>query len=379
MVIEVRPHARDSFHDLAKLTIQGKDGSLQTPVKATNKYDHNAKNQIGANISLMGKSNCFLLQEKINPSKLESIMNENGYMAKVILNTTQTFDRFNKGMKLFYPSFTIPAQQTIMDSYSDENRTALIQFLCDVAIELKQEALILPVVWDINKITKITLKSNLQLIPVLDMKDSILDFKKNVKKCINAESNNVPIVALKFSTYAKANLAYRHMMGMLDAMHEREQAVMMVDSPRAIYAEAYNSVSALHYSPFFVADISAERYIGGGGPAGNNLVRLFSKENLATPYADLDKFNIEQEKDVFKHDPKLQELLARIATGKLTKDDWKNSRPRYLSRMHEYVRSHQEFQIMQKNIDSNSARDYLDEKPDMAKVVDLELSNDTSI
>lgn len=378
MVIEVRPHARDSFHDLAKLTIQGKGSSIQTPVRATNKYDYNAKNQIGANISLMDQSSCFLLQEKINPDKLKSIKNENGYMAKVVSKTTDIFDRFNNGMKLFYPSFTLDAQKIIMASYSDKNKATLIQFLCDVALDLKQEVLILPTIWDVAKITKIALQSDLQFIPVLNMRDPTLNFKKNVKMCIDEESNNVPILALKFSRYATANLAYRHMMAMLDTIHERAQAVMMVDSPRAIYQEMYNNVSALHYSPFFVADITAEIYTGGGGSPKHNSVRLFSKENLATPYADLSKFDIEQEKDIFKHDPKLQSLLTRIATEKLTKTDWTNSRPRYLSRIHEHIRSHQEFQIMQKNIDSNSTRDYLNDKPDMAQVIDLELSDNMS-
>lgn len=371
----IEPHSIDNYHNLATLTIQCKDGSLQTPARATNRYDHNAKNQIGADISLMEKSKCFILQEKINIDKLEKIMKRNGYLGDMSSGATRIFERFGEGLKLFYPSFTKPTLQKIKNEYSVKNKEDLINFLCDVVTELNQEALILPAIYDIGETVQIMARHNQQLIPVLDMKDDNNVFSKNIKDCIDVGSSHIPITALQFSTYAKANLAYRHVMETLDRIHEGKQAVMVVDSPRAIYSEDYNSISALHYSPFFVADLTVERYIGGGGPNTSTSVRLFSKENLTVPYTDSGILDVKQEGNAFMNDPKLQALLNRMVANELTDADWKNSKPRYLSRIHENMRSHPEFRTMQRNIKANSVLDYLEEKHDMNKVIKRELQD----
>ena len=41
-----------------------------------------------------------------------------------------------------------------------------------------------------------------------------------------------------------------------DLMHEGKQEVMVVDAPRVIRNKNHNGVPALHYSPFFVADLT---------------------------------------------------------------------------------------------------------------------------
>lgn len=48
-------------------------------------------------------------------------------------------------------------------------------------------------------------------------------------------------------------------------------------------------------------------------------------------------------------------MLEKIATNTLSNEDWKENRPKYLSRVHENVRTRNEFQNLYKNIESNSA------------------------
>lgn len=81
------------------------------------------------------------------------------------------------------------------------------------------------------------------------------------------------------------------------------------------------------------------------------------------------KFDLDKEIQVFNGDPKLQDLLKNIADDSLTIKDWKEGRPKYLSRVHENVQTRIEFNNLQKNISSNSTKDYLEEKNDMNTVV----------
>jgi len=52
MVISITPHARDNFNDLSTLTIKHANGKIDTPNRLVNRYDLNAKNEIGADIPL---------------------------------------------------------------------------------------------------------------------------------------------------------------------------------------------------------------------------------------------------------------------------------------------------------------------------------------
>ena len=376
MVIEIVPHAKDDFHDLATLTITHKHGIVETPARVVNRYDLNAKSNVGADIPLMQNSNVFMLQENINPLKLEFIMNENGFLGKVLIAGSQIFNRVDKqNLKLFYPSFTKQCQ-TALDDYSLRQKQDLIRFLCNAAKELNLESLVLPVIYNIDEMSVDVSKSGLQFIPSLDMKSKTAEFKNQVQKCVEIGCHNIPIIAFQFARYASANKSYDYLMQEFDALHEKHQAIMAVNAPRAIYSEAYKSVSALHYGAFFVADLSVEIY-GGGGGVPNRTIRLFSSDNLTTPKIDGDvPFDIDVEKTIFKNDPKLQELFVRIATNTTDDDDWKGGRPKALSRVHENIRTHPEFRNLSKSIEDNFARDYLKEKTDMNSVVVRELKLD---
>ena len=373
MTIEIEPHARDDFHNLATLTINHEHGKVETPSRMVNRYDLNAKNNIGADVPLMKYSNVFMLQENINPTKLESMMHENGFLDKIRLTGLKVLGRIDdSNLKLFYPSITQKCKP-IIDEYTQKQKNDLVNFLCDAAIVLGLESLVLPVVYGIDQMRVDISKMGLQFIPVLDMSVSTNVFQSQVDQCIQVGCPDIPMIALKFARYTKANQTYRYVMDRFDALHEQNQAVMTVGTPRAIYDEAYKSVSAPHYGAFFVADLAAESYTGGGGGA-NRIIRLFSRDNLTTPKIDDGvQFDPDVEKSVFKNEPKLQELFVRIANGGVTDDDWKGGQPKYVSRVHENIRSHPEFRNLSKSIEDNEARDYLRTKPDMDAILTREL------
>ena len=373
MAIQIDPHARDNFHDLATLTITHKHGVVDTPARMVNRYDLNAKSNIGADIPLMRDSNVFMLQENINPKKLESVMGENGFLYKVQMVEREILNRIdNRNLKLFYPSLTQQCKP-ILDEYSSGQKHDLIRFLCNVAKGLSLESIVLPVVYGIDEMSANISKMGLQFIPALDMSINTVEFQNQVEQCVKIGCYDIPIIALKFARYAKANQAYDYIMNKFDTLHEKHQAVMTVGSPRAIYPEAYKSVSAPHYGAFFVADLSVESYMGGGG-GSKRTIRMFSRDNLTTRKIDDGiPFDPDVEKSVFKNDHALQELFVRVATGTADDEDWKGGKPKSLSRIHENIRSHPEFRNLSKSIESNGARDYLKAKPDMDTVVTREL------
>ena len=212
----------------------------------------------------------------------------------------------------------------------------------------------------------------LQLIPVIDLKEVTEIFGKQVDRCLNIGNNDIPLIALKFAQYPNANKAYDHIMDNFETIHDKnKQAIMVVDAPRALYSEENNNVSAPHYGAFFAADLIVEGYTGGGGGNTNNRVRLFCKNELVTPIVDPpnNKFDVQQEKRIFSNDPALAALFEKMSNNLLKKSDWKDNRPKYLSRVHENVRTRSEFQNLHDSIDSNSVKDYLKDKGDMNEVV----------
>jgi len=76
MVISVTPNERDKFNDLSTLKIKHAKGILETPNRLVNRYDLNAKDQIGADIPLTRTSKSFIVQENINPEKTQFCLNK---------------------------------------------------------------------------------------------------------------------------------------------------------------------------------------------------------------------------------------------------------------------------------------------------------------
>ena len=369
MVISIVPHARDNFNDLSTLSITHNKGTISTPNRLVNRYDLNAKNEIGADVSLTRTSKSCIIQESINPDKLNDVLTKNGYLGELLNKYSSIQSRISPdSLALLYPSLTA---ESIKELNTKKKIDSYIRFFCILANRLDLESIVLPAIDNITEMSAQVVSHNLQLIPVLNLKDNTPTFEKQTISCQTIGSRDIPLIALKFAQYPSANKAYDHIMDNFDQMHEKNQGVMMVDSPRALYSEKNYDVSAPHYGSFFTADLVAEKYAGGGGGNMNRSVRLFCKNDLVTPIIQGgdSKFDIQQEKQVFSKDRKLEQLFEKMATLNLEEKDWKNNRPKYLSRIHENIRTRLEFQNLHDNIVSNSASEYLKDKHDMDTVV----------
>ena len=374
MVIEVTPHARDNFNDLARLTIAHENGKLTTPVRMVNRNDLNAKNKSGADIPLMRNSHAFMFQEKINPDKLGSIMNENGYLHKMRMTGLEVLNKVgNENLKLFYASLTRESMLELI-YYNERQKRSLVHFLCNAARAIGVGSIVLPVIYDdLHALAKQVSEMGLQLIPSLDMTVSTNDFQKRIDTCMEIGSNVIPLLAMYFATYPKANQAYEYLRSKFDNLHEKNQAIITVDAQRTMWTKEYKSVSGSHYGAFLTADLSVEIYSRGSG--GDRNLRIYSKDNLSLPKtAGGVSFDPDVEKTVFENDPHLQELFVRAATNKTTTADWDQGLPKYVVRIHEAVRSHSEFDNLSRSIKNNSARDYLREKPTMNEVITKDLN-----
>ena len=280
---------------------------------------------------------------------------------------------------LLYLSPTIACFSIL--TQNQKNYIDYVNFYCDLALELKLESIALPVCHDIAELISLVSKRNLQIIPILDLQESTQIFSERFLHCVSAESNIVPIVGFKFSTFRNANKGYKLVMDKLDQLHEKYKATMMVDAPRYIRSIEYSNVSSLHYSPFYIADIVAEKFRGSSGRTSVTKkpnFRLFSRQELSVPIIEQDNksgLDIDKEKALFENDRKLQDLLVRSFHGDIVDKDLTGYRYAYISRIHENIRTRQEFTEFQKNIESNTTRDYLDEKKSMKKVISAELAD----
>ncbi|MCA9812996.1 MAG: hypothetical protein KC483_09085 [Nitrosarchaeum sp.] len=375
MVISISPQGRDSFNDISTLNIDYKNGRFRTPMRIVNRHDLNAKDKIGANIPLTQNSHSLLIQEWINPSTLDSILNTNGYLRTMAYRLRKYVDRVKTPNPLvfLYPTLTNDSIELI-----DNNIRDFATFCCDLANELGLESILLPIVKDAKEIKDICNRKNVQLIPILNLKEhDFSSFKKKYYDIRNSDPQDIPIIGFRFYSFPSANLAYNLIMDDFEKIHENNQATMLVDVDRLLPGNPSN-ISAPHYGPFFIADLVAERYAGGGPrneeDSENNRpvkpvkpVKLFCKDDLVTStieqsLIDSGRFNIKEEAKLFSNDKQLQELFYRVVNNQTDAGDWKDNRPMYISRVHENMRTRPEMSSLQKNIDSNTASDYLQDK-----------------
>ena len=234
MVIEIEPHSRDNFNNLSTMTLKHQHGKASTPSRAVNRYDFNAKTNVGADIPLMNDSGIFMLEENVNPEKLRSIMGKNGFLENVCSKYRRILERIGeKNLKMFYPSFTKECLKTVGE-YSATQKAELVRFFCNAANELELESLVLPNIYGINEMSVDVSRFDLQLIPSLNMREETANFEKNIQECAEIGCNDIPIIACQFARYPAANKAYDHVMKKFDPIHERNQAIMLVGVPRAI-------------------------------------------------------------------------------------------------------------------------------------------------
>lgn len=384
MGITIQARGRASkFHDLATLKITHAKGTMETPNRVVTKNDSNAKDNLGADIPLTRSAKAFIIQENIDPTKLQNILTINGYMATILSDTNPWKGRVGNPESLIflYPSLTEEATKKLIDA---KQKKEFIRFFIDVAKEMGLESVVLPAIMDLNEMRDMAKAKNLQLIPVLNLSEKEKTvFENQYNQCKAIGESDIPIIALRFTPYPKANLAYNTIMDDLDKLHEKHQATMLVNLQRNLRGSGYMNVSAPHYGSLIIGDILAETYYhgGGGGSDKTKSVTLFCRKDLVALSSDPRKsqlgrkFDLDEEKQVFSNDKKLQELLERIVENSTTPNDWKNNRPSYLSRVHENVRTRGEFDMFQKNIDADTTSEYLSEKKDMNTVITNQLKD----
>ena len=107
MVISIVPHSRDNFNDLSTLSVKHENGKIETPNRLVNRYDLNAKNEIGADIPLTRVSKSFMIQESLNPDKLNDVLTKNGYLGELLSKFRPIQSRIDSdALTLLYPSLT---------------------------------------------------------------------------------------------------------------------------------------------------------------------------------------------------------------------------------------------------------------------------------
>jgi len=304
MVISISPHGSDKkFNHIATLTLDHSRGKIDTPNRVVDKHDLNAKNAIGSEIPLTRRSKTFIVQEIVEPEKLDFILNRNGYLKEMINRIREITKRLDQESCIFlYPSLTADSEK-FLSKISRKND--YIKFFCDVAKYLELESVVLQPIGSLENTYEVVKKQDLQLIPILGLDAKTEIITNQFEYCRTVGAQDIPIIGFKFVTYPNANKGYDLVIPKLDELHDDGQATMMVDIPRST-----SSVSAHHYAPFFMTDIMAGRYYGGGGNSDEDegekerKIKLFCRKDLAVPEIESSrsvktKFDIDSEIKVF--------------------------------------------------------------------------------
>jgi hypothetical protein len=387
MVMTIKPRGRDRFNDLATLTISFSKGAIDTPNRFVTRHDMNAKDKIGADIPLTRASKTFMMEQQINDTVMKNILTKNGYAQEMFHKVANWIHRVNtNSLTLLYPSITDKAL-SMLDSNAKINN--FVRFYTEIAWALNVEAILVPAFGNFGEALNIANKRNVQLIPILDLAEKDMDLlRKQFNRARVSGGNDTPIIAFKFATYLSANKGYDMVMEELDKLHETGQATMIVDAPRFLKKLDARSISAPHYSPFFMADMVVESFApkwvvkkkdDDKTKARRKSVRLFCKNDLAIPEANPSnafkaKFELDSEKHLFSDDPQVADLLDRLVNNNTEEKDWYQRRAYSLSRVHESLRTSHEFDTLRKRIEGNEAKNYLEEKADMHTVISNHLS-----
>lgn len=386
MVISITPGPRSEFNDLSKLKIKFLGGSLETPNRFVNRHDLNAKDKIGADIPLTRSSKSFIFQEILNQQIIKYILTENGYLAQMINRINPILNRIrgSSPIILLYPSITSESQ-VLLDN--ERNSLNMVRFFIELASQLRLESVMIPVRSNLKNYVTLAKRRNIQFIPVIDLKLETNVFDKIFNECLNIGKNEIPLVAFKFISYPYANKSFDIVMDKLDKLHEGGQATMLVDIPRRLQGETSRDASGPHYGAFMMADLVAERYVGGFGQKKliqpntsrlKNRMRVFCRNDLVTtivtPKQTTRIFDMPAEREVFSNDEKLGSLFENLITGETSEVDLSRNRPLYVSRVHESVRSREEFQNLSNAIEHNEIAHYLHAKKDMNQVISNHLA-----
>lgn len=377
MGITVVPKERDETTDLSRLEIKFNRGTVITPSRFITKVDLNAKDGIGADVPLSRTRKLFLYEEFVNPNTIDNILHKNGYLATYLTNYQNFIGRVERSdaLRLVYPKFTKDGGK-VMDGIGDSSKNKVWSFFFNVMLELSQgkntiDGFFVQQDCLTANAKKYLISQPLPFIPVIDIQGDYRVVQKQLTDYSTMSSSLVPFIGIGYSTLTQSNLAYQEAISMLDTLHESGKGFITVDSPRAVGKGLEDpDVSALHYSNFVVADLTAERPYGGG--KGEPHIRLFEKGDLAVPLLQEGHNSIEHsdEANFLENDPKLKLLMQKMFDGNV--DQSEKGRAGYLSRVHENIMTGSEYEKMQKSLMSNELLRYRMEKQRINRVLEGE-------
>lgn len=377
MGITVIPKERDGATDLSNLKIKFNRGSVDSPSRFITKVDLNAKNEIGADIPLSRTRKLFMYEEFINPSTIENILNKNGYLATFLTKFHNFLGRVEKSdsLRLIYPKFTKDGLKAL-DSIGETNKSKVWHFLFEAINELSNENGTIDgfyLQYDHLPAAgrRYAISQNLPFIPVIDIHGDINIIRRQMQEYIGMSSATVPFIGLTYSTKTRSNLAYNEAISVLDYLHESGKGFITVDSPRVSGRWSTEpDISAIHYSNFIAADITAEIAYHGGSSGKPNL-RLFEKGELTVPTL-APKHNATEhidELNELESDEKLLKLFHSMVGGIDNFSEEDKKRGIYLSRVHENIVTSREYENMRRSIVSDELSVYRQQKRRLDKLL----------
>lgn len=378
MVLSISPGAYDEKTDYSILKIKSKNGITKTPMRVINRNDILSKNKLGADVSLSWIAKSVFYEIPIDDLELNRIIYDERFTERKLAEIAEVVESFSASNSLFllYPNLINSAYQTLLRS--KHLKTYLKKF-CSLAKDLGLESIILPQFKDVQTVMNIVKQYDLQYIPIIDSLEQS-QFDKQLSFFENTDCVDAPLMALKFHIYPNSRYSYDRISNMVVKLHDKNKGIIMLETNRSL--NYCNFVSGIHYSSFFHTDLIAEKYNIFKGKKKQKKeesideqkkknVSWFLKEKLQVMPSEIIKYDFKKDLELFNDDPPIKDLFKRIVEKNPTDQDLESNYLNYFSRLYENIKSRPEFLQFQKHIDSGTSSDYLNDKNEMKKIIDL--------
>lgn len=344
---------------------------VETPTRAININELNAKSYVPEIPSLFSESPIFIYEKPFNLEEIVSFTSKNQSPRSVFEDAKSKFQLAQNALfKLFVTSVSQSSLADVYKNYDIHN--AFLQNIITISSELKLNLISIPILFPHTK-----QKPNLDYLDNLLKKDTeshqyamIVDmriedsstFQYVIDKILSYDRSTIPIIMLKHQPETNAINNYR----VLSDMADIDRLLFFIDVDRRYYTQM-DATSTIHGSEFIWADVVSLRYRqAGGGSMDASGVRFF-RSGLDV----LRLSEIKGEGDAITPPYNTyysKEYTAQINSGNYT--DIGFQKLNSFARIHEVKFSTDELSKSRRFLKSSEARDYFGTKPILNKHFD---------
>ena len=357
------------INGVKRSTLTTRNGKIILPVKAVNRNDLNAKDNIPEIRSIADGSSVFTYEEYFDYVNLREFLNSNEQNSRLLERVQSAFAKMQySNLRIFQPSIT---KNTMRKLYRNPIRAKeFLERMVEIQNLLDCEIISLPVIVPLDALPGRSLKilnftmneidlGNRQLMPIIDMGyEDNRTFTEIIGKFASSSNNLSPILMLK---HKKFKSKYVNYLSLRSFVNDPSFAVFYSSIDSRGYDDFF---SETHSSEFLWGDLFSYRFKQGGGskqttePKARDFEFYLRSLQVKSIYSILgDKESIE---DPFRSIYS-ERLTKLINENKINTID--QATVSAFSRLQEHSISNDELKKSNEFLNTSDAKDYVESKP----------------